>query len=195
MPYVGLWDKRIMQYQISPKTGRDASLPHSLFILNLLIVHLFASYTMLELGYGKQVVLIPFVSMIILGLLWLKSNQLRKTNIDWFTNAHWLLMTKRTRLLLIFYAVGLLLGGFTYLMVGMSPLKGNDVTTIALRMGAVPVFLGLLVTFVLSGGSIYDAQRGVIAQKIIDQFPPSDDMVVLHTDEEINRATTHAQGH
>jgi hypothetical protein len=185
-----------MQYDISSKTGRNASLPHSLFILNLLIVHLFASYTMLELGYGKQVIFIPFVSMVILALLWFKTKQLIVApTVDWFTKTHWLLMTKRIRMLLIFYVVGLVLGGFTYLMVGMSPLKGNDITTIALRMGAVPVFLGLLVTFVLSGGSIYDAQRGVIGQKIIDQLPPSDEMVALHTDEEVNHATMHAQGH
>ncbi len=185
-----------MQYQITPKISKSAALPHSLFILNLLIVHLFASYTMLELGYGKQVIFIPFVSMVILALLWFKTKQvIAAPTIDWFTKTHWLLMTKRIHMLLIFYVVGLVLGGFTYLMVGMSPLKGNDITTIALRMGAVPVFLGLLVTFVLSGGSIYDAQRGVIGQKIIDQLPPSDDMIAIHTDEEVNRITMHQQDH
>jgi hypothetical protein len=186
-----------MQYQISPKTSKGAGLPHSLFILNLIIVHLFASYTMLELGYGKQVILIPFVSMIILAVLWFKAKQLRDANSDWFVAAHWLLMTKRARLLLIFYAVGLVLGGFTYFMVGMSPLKGGDVTTIALRMGAVPIFLGLLVTFVLSGGSIYDSQRGVVGQKIVDQFPPSADMVVLTNAEGAGDSTadSHPQDH
>jgi hypothetical protein len=184
-----------MQYQITPKISKSAALPHSLFILNLILVHLFASYTMLELGYGKEVVFIPFVSIAILTILWLKAKQIRNNGTDWFTTVHWLLMTKRARLLLIFYVVGLVLGGFTYFMVGMSPLKGNDINTIALRMGAVPIFLGLLVTFVLSAGSIYDAQRGVIGQKIIDQLPPSDDMVAIHTDEEVNQITMHPQGH
>ncbi len=184
-----------MQYQITPKISKSAALPHSLFILNLILVHLFASYTMLELGYGKEVVFIPFVSIAILAILWLKAKQIRNSGTDWFTAVHWLLMTKRARLLLIFYVVGLVLGGFTYFMVGMSPLKGNDINTIALRMGAVPIFLGLLVTFVLSAASIYDAQRGVIGQKIIDQLPPYDDMIAIHTDEEVNRITMHRQDH
>jgi hypothetical protein len=186
-----------MQYQITPQTSKRAGMPHSLFILNLILVHLFASYTMLELGYGQQVILIPFVSIVILTALWFKAKQLHKTNTDWFVAAHWLLMTKRSRLLIIFYVIGLVLGGFTYLMVGMSPLKGGDVTTIALRMGAVPVFLGLLVTFVLSGGSIYDAQRGVIGQKIVDQFPAPTDMTILTTAEGAgdNKADTHPQDH
>lgn len=186
-----------MQYHISPQSSKNAGLPHSLFILNLIIVHLFASYTMLELGYGSQVVFIPFVSMVILAALWFKAKQLREANEDWFVAAHWLLMTKRTRMLIIFYIVGLVLGGFTFLMVGMSPLKGGDVTTIALRMGAVPIFLGLLVTFVLSGGSIYDAQRGVISQKIVDQFPAPSDITILTSAEGAgdSQADTHPQDH
>ncbi len=186
-----------MQYNVEAQTSKTAGLPHSLFILNLIIVHLFASYTMLELGYGKQVVFIPFVSMLILAALWLKAKQYRSAGTDWFVAAHWLLMTKRIRLLLIFYVVGLVLGGFTYFMVGMSPLKGGDVTTIALRMGAVPIFLGLLVTFVLSGGSIYDAQRGAIGQKIVDEYPAPSDMIILTTAEGAgdSNADTHPQDH
>jgi hypothetical protein len=167
-----------MQYSVNPTVSKQAGYPHSYFILNLIIVHLFASYTMLEIGYGKEVVYIPFVSMFFLGLMWLTAQSKLKT-ANWFIAAHWLQMTKRIRMLLIFYVIGLVLGGFTYFMVGMSPLKGGDVTTIALRMGAVPVFLGLLVTFVLSGGSIFDAQRGMVGHKISDAFPPPADIVIL----------------
>lgn len=167
-----------MQYQISPAVSRRAGLPHSYFILNLIIVHLFASYTMLEIGYGKQVMYIPLVSLMVLAGLWSLARN-KMANDDWFVGAHWLIMTKRIKMLIIFYGVGIGLGLFTWLMVGMSPLKGGDVTTIALRMGAVPVFLGVLVTFVLSGGSIFDAQRGMVGQKIVDAFPPPADLVVI----------------
>lgn len=167
-----------MQYKISPNTSRSATYPHSWFILNLILVHLFASYTMLEIGYASDVMFIPLFSMVILAILWWVAKQKQQAG-DWFVAAHWLLMTKRAKLLIIFYLVGVLMGGFTYFMVGMSPMKGGDVTTIALRMGAVPVFLGVLVTFVLSGGSIFDAQRGMVAQKIVDQFPAPQDIVVI----------------
>lgn len=167
-----------MQYRVTPSESQRAGYPHSFFILNLIIVHLFASYSMLEIGYGKQVVFIPFVSLIILSALWLMAKQKMEKD-HWFVGAHWLIMTKRIRLLVIFYLVGMVMGGFTYIMVGMSPLKGDDISTIALRMGAVPVFLGLLVTFVLSGGSIFDAQRGMIGQKIVDAFPPPADIEII----------------
>lgn len=164
-----------MQYRVTPKESQQAGYPHSFFILNLIIVHLFASYSMLEIGYGKQVIYIPFVSMAVLGVLWYFAKQKRMT-AHWFVAAHWMQMTKRIRLLIIFYIVGLVMGGFTYFMVSMSPLKGDDVSTIALRMGAVPVFLGVLVSFVLSGGSIFDAQRGMIGHKITEAFPPPADI-------------------
>jgi hypothetical protein len=186
-----------MQYQVEPLSSKRAGYPHSFFILNLIIVHLFASYTMLEIGYGKQVVFIPFVSMLVLTFLWWQAKQIRVNGNDWFVAAHWMIMTKRIRILLYFYIVGLVLGGFTYLMVGMSPLKGGDVTTIALRMGAVPVFLGVLVTFVLSGGSIFDAQRGMVGQKIVDAFPPPTDLPVISTAEGAgdDKAVTTPQDH
>lgn len=167
-----------MQYKVSPKTSRSATYPHSWFILNLILVHLFASYTMLEIGYASDVMFIPLISMVVLAVFWWIAKQ-KQHSADWFVAAHWLLMTKRAKLLIIFYLIGVLMGGFTYFMVGMSPLKGNDITTIALRMGAVPIFLGVLVTFVLSGGSIFDAQRGMIAQKIVDQFPAPQDLVIM----------------
>ena len=167
-----------MQYRVTPRESQRAGYPHSFFILNLIIVHLFASYTMLELGYGKQVIFIPFVSLAVLSVFWLIAKK-KMINDQWFVAAHWLIMTKRVRILVIFYLVGLIMGGFTYFMVGMSPLKGDDISTIALRMGAVPVFLGLLVTFVLSGGSIFDAQRGMVGQKIVDAFPPPADIEII----------------
>jgi hypothetical protein len=167
-----------MQYRVTPDESQRAGYPHSFFILNLIIVHLFASYSMLEIGYGKQVVFIPFISLLVMTLLWSIAKK-KLVSDNWFVAAHWLLMTKRIRLLVIFYIVGLVMGGFTYFMVGMSPLKGDDISTIALRMGAVPVFLGLLVTFVLSGGSIFDAQRGMVGHKIVEAFPPPTSMEVL----------------
>lgn len=174
-----------MQYKVEAQSSRKAGIPHSLFILNLILVHLFASYTMLEIGYGKQVVFIPVVSLLFLSVLWLVAYKLRRHYDDWFVAAHWQIMTKRTRILIYFYLAGLILGGFTYFMVSMSPIKGDDITTIALRMGAVPVFLGVLVTFVLSGGSIFDAQRGMVGQSIVDQFPPPAHLEALENPENL----------
>lgn len=162
-----------MQYQISASSSRSATYPHSWFILNLIIVHLFAFLIILEIGTAMTILLIPVVSMVILAMLWRVAQQKQRAD-DWFVAAHWQLMTKRSKMLLIFYAVGFTLGVFSYLMVGLSPLKGDNVTTIALRMGAVPVFLGVLTTFVLSGGSIFDAQRGMIGDKLVSAFPPSE---------------------
>ena len=162
-----------MQYQISPSSSRSATYPHSWFILNLILVHLFAFLIILEIGSAMTILLIPLVSMVILALLWRVAQQKRQSD-DWFVAAHWYQMTKRSKMLLIYYTVGFALGLFSYLMVGMSPLKGDNITTIALRMGAVPIFLGVLTTFVLSGGSIFDAQRGMIGDKLAESFPPSE---------------------
>jgi len=184
-----------MQYQISAQTRKKAELPHSLFTLNLIIVHLFASYTMLELGYGQKIIFIPFVSMLILAALWFKAKQQRTDNTDWFVAAHWLLMTKRAKILLIAYAVGLSIG--VLLSVLVDPLKGQTTNLVAMYLGGIPIFFGLLITFVLSGGSIYDARRGVIGDKIVEQFPAPSDMTILTTTEGASdsKADNHPQDH
>lgn len=184
-----------MQYQISSSSSRSATYPHSWFILNLIIVHLFAFLIILEIGTAMTILLIPVVSMVILAGLWRVAKQKQQSE-DWFVAAHWLLMTKRSKMLLIFYVVGFGLGVFSFLMVGLSPLKGDNVMTIALRMGAVPVFLGVLATFVLSGGSIFDAQRGMINDKLAQAFPPSDDWLANNkviTAEQEQKRSPHEQ--
>lgn len=181
-----------MHYQISPQTRKQAELPHSLFTLNLIIVHLFASYTMLELGYGQKIIFIPFVSMLILSALWFKAKQMRAHNDDWFVNAHWLLMTKRAKILIIAYAVGITIGGL--LSVLIDPLKGQTTNLIAMYLGGIPIFFGLLITFVLSGGSIYDARRGVIGQKIIDMYPaPAHMHAVSNAEDAGDQSADHQQ--
>ncbi len=57
-----------MQYQISPSSSRSATYPHSWFILNLILVHLFAFLIILEIGSAMTILLIPLVSMVILAL-------------------------------------------------------------------------------------------------------------------------------
>jgi hypothetical protein len=166
-----------MQYQISASSSRSATYPHSWFILNLIIVHLFAFLIILEIGTAFTILLIPFVSMSVLAVLWRVAQQ-KKQNDDWFVAAHWLQMTQRSKILIIAYAIGLAIGTIAWLIV--PPLRGQTVHLVPLFLAGVPIFFGLLITFVLSGTSMFDAQRGIISDKLIHAFPPSEAWLAEH---------------
>lgn len=166
-----------MQYQISPSSSRSATYPHSWFILNLILVHLFAFLIILEIGTAFTILLIPFVSMTVLALLWRVALR-KQQQEDWFVAIHWLQMTKRSKILIIAYVIGLSIGTLAWLIV--PPLRGQTVHLVPLFLAGVPIFFGLLITFVLSGTSMFDAQRGIIGDKLVQAFPPNDAWLAAH---------------
>lgn len=166
-----------MQYQISPSSSRSATFPHSWFILNLIMGHLFAFLIILEIGSAVTILLIPFVSMSVLAVLW-RVAKIKQRHDDWFVAAHWLQMTKRSKILIIAYVVGLSIGTLAWLIV--PPLRGQTVHLVPLFLAGVPIFFGVLITFVLSGTSMFDAQRGIIGDQLVQELPPSEDWLAAN---------------
>lgn len=167
-----------MQYQhISSNTIRSAIFPHSWFILNLLLTHLFAFLIIMEIGTAAHALLIPIVSILILTLFWQIAKQKQKTD-DWFIAAHWVHMTKRAKILIIAYAIGLTIGTLSWLV--LPELKGQTGNLVPFFLTGVPIFFGILVTFVLSGTSIFDAQRMMVSDGVVKQFPPSAEWLAKH---------------
>ena len=80
-----------MQYQITPDEATRAKVPHHIFNFNILITHLFAAYTILEIGHGRMLpfLIIPTVSTLV--ILYLCTRVKRKLETDtWFVAANWL---------------------------------------------------------------------------------------------------------
>jgi len=173
-----------MQYQVTPEEQRLAKNPHHIFNVNVIVTHLAISQVSLEVGHGNPwyFLLVPFISGLVIAYIYFHGQQVIKTQ-SWFIGAHWTLTWRRSRNLIIAYAVAIAVIGLSALLGNLfgGGLMMNDFSTegtstsivqkIGLFFGALVVFFTVLYNFLQTGISTYDAGRGIIDPKI-EKFIP-----------------------
>lgn len=175
-----------MLFEIDEKTRRRGKTPHEISMINLMFFNLL-------LGAGTVVLLLTeaeivrdvghwgfalplLASLSVIAFIHLKAQRAAQHE-PWFVAAHWRLAMKRSRLLLIAYAVtGAIVAGGILIASGADQNMQDIVITIASRIGAVPSLLIVMVSFVLESGSIYQAGRGEVPDAIGKRFPPPREM-------------------
>jgi len=175
-----------MKYKITKEEAHIAKNPHHIFNLNVILVHLAASQIILEISGGNYFwfILIPVISTMIFTYIYKHGQQVAKTQ-TWFVAANWTLAWRRGRMMLIAYGVAIVVITVSYLIGSMSGgMMMNDfsdddssssiISTIGMFFGAVVVFFVMLLNFILTGISVYDASKGIIDEKI-SQFLPRDE--------------------
>lgn len=175
-----------MKYVITKNEAHLAKNPHHIFNLNVIIVHLAGAKITLEVGGGNPIVflLIPLISSAIYFYIY-KHGQALKATQSWFVVAHWTLAWRRGRMMLIAYAVAIVVVLVSHLLGSMSGgMMMNDfsdddssssiISTIGLFFGAVVIFFTLLLNFIMTGISVYDAGKGIIDESIT-KFLPRDE--------------------
>ncbi len=172
-----------MQYKINEHEAYAAKIPHHIFNLNIIIVHLFIPMIVLEIGNGSSELLItPFISSLIIAYTYFRGKKVAQTE-SWFVAAHWKLAWKRCKVLLYSYAVaGLIIvgyliinklfpGGMTMNDFSMDNSQTNIGEIIAVRFAATVVFVAVLITFMQTGISVFDAGKGIIDPSIEKLIP------------------------
>lgn len=183
-----------MYFEIAEKKRRRARTPHEISMFNLMFFHLLLGAGTVVLLLTKAEIMqkvgnwgfsLPLIaSLSVITFIHLRA--FRATDHDhWFVAVHWRLAMRRSRLLLIAYAVtGLIIAGGFLVASGMDKKTMQDiVVTIATRIGAVPTLLTVMVSFVLESGSIYQAGRGEVPDGMIKRFPPPADLKTLQQPE------------
>lgn len=173
-----------MHYQVSEHETHLAKNPHHIFNINIIITHLFISMIILEIGSTVTMIIIPFISSLVIAYLYFHGKQVQQRG-SWFVAAHWMLAWRRGRILLFSYGLALIMVGL-YLLVDLIFPGGfsmNDFSDegsqtnlgeiITIRFAAVVIFVAVLITFLQTGISVYDAGKGIIDPKIT-QFLPRD---------------------
>ncbi|WP_029406601.1 hypothetical protein [Thiomicrorhabdus sp. Milos-T2] len=171
-----------MHYRVTEDEKRRAKTPHHIFNINIIITHLFMSMIVLEIGSSFELLLIPLLSSLVIGYLYITSRKEAKKD-TWFVASHWTMAWRRGRILLISYAIAIAMV-LLYLLVDMlfpGGLSMNDFSTdgnqtnlgelITLRFAAVVIFVAVLITFMQTGISVYDAGNG-ISNPALEKFLP-----------------------
>jgi RsiW-degrading membrane proteinase PrsW (M82 family) len=172
-----------MQYQVTDKESQRAKNPHHIYNLNIILTHLFLSLTVLKTtGNPVMFILIPAISLIVLGFIYYKTQQKIKDD-TWFVAAHWMLAWRRGRILIGSYMVGLSLVAIyslsQWLMPGgmsMNNFSDDGSSTpifqvITMFFGGAVVFFTVLITFLQTGISVYDCSKGIVDKNLAKYLP------------------------
>ena len=171
-----------MHYQVTTQEISAAKTPHHIFNMNVIITHLFMSMIVLEIGHTTQLLLIPFISSLVIFYLYKRTQKLAQEQ-SWFVAAHWTIAWRRGRILLISYAiaVGMVLvyalfdmifpGGFSMNDFSAEGTQTNLGEIITIRFSAVVIFVAVLITFMQTGISVYDAGKGIVDPSIVKYLP------------------------
>ena len=172
-----------MKYTITRQEAYAAKVPHHIFNLNVLLTHLAISKIILELSHGNPAwfVLVPLISATIIYYIYRKSVSIGRDG-SWFVAANWTLAWRRGRWILISYGiasvvilVSMLLGSLSggLMMNDFSDDGGSSsiVEKIGLFFAAVVVFVTILINFLVTGISVYEAGKGEIDKSVV-KFQP-----------------------
>lgn len=176
-----------MHYQVTSDEQHLAKNPHHIFNLNVLITHLAISQVSLEIGHGDPTyfILVPLISMMVLSYIYFHGKKVVERG-SWFVAAHWMLAWRRGRLLIMAYIAAIvimILSHFIGSLLG-GGLMMNDFSTdntstpihekITMFLSAVLIFATVLITFLQTGISVYDAGKGIIDPSIAKYLPRDD---------------------
>jgi len=171
-----------MQYKINQHEAYAAKTPHHIFNLNIILVHLFIPMIVLEIGSTIEMLLTPLISSLIIAYIYFHGKKIAQTE-TWFIAAHWKLAWKRGKILLYSYAAaGVIIIGYLLIdLIFPGGMMMNDFSTtdsqtsigeiIAVRFAATVIFVAVLITFMQTGISVFDAGKGIIDPSIEKLLP------------------------
>ena len=132
------------------------------------------------------------ISLAVILYTWVRAAR-AAAGSPWFVAAHWRLAASRYRLLLVAYVICAailslaLVGGDQTAAIeaqvkdlppAMQEMERRKLGSqhmgeaVWARIAVVPLLLAVMVTIMLESGSIYQAQRGEVPDRLVDDFPP-----------------------
>lgn len=164
-----------MKIDVDAATINKSRIPHNIFMLNLVLVHLLMTPAAIALEIGALGMLAPLVvSLAIMLYSLLASKKLDKKD-HWFIHAHWILALNRYRLLLISYAItaGLMLLGWLVSMSSPDPNMQEILHTVFIRIAIMPVLLMVMINAYLESSAISMTSKGEIPDSVVSKLPNS----------------------
>jgi len=157
-----------LSFNITEQEAKQASIPHEIFLTNLILNHILVFVTILSASsIAQYVVVVPAAS--ILSMLYLIWGAYRaKRNATWYVNGHWQLCAKRNLLFmgmvmlvsLVFAAMWLMTGGH------MRPQHWAVGGAVFL-----PAMVTVLILIILESEALHHARIGILPNWVLERFP------------------------
>ena len=160
-------------FDISPEETKRAKWPHEIFLINLIVNHVFVFLATVSVvkTFPLMPLLIPTISCCIIGYILVKSRQVAASNEIWFVKSHWQICARRNRFFLILLSVPC---AVTAIGLSLAKMLGwSKIPTIALigGVGLLPFMVSLLVLIVLGNESVHMARSGNLPKRFVELNP------------------------
>lgn len=174
-----------MKFEISDELTRQAKIPHDIFLTNLIGNHIlwFVAALGLVRSYWQPLALVPIVSLSILAYTLQRAKKSRQGE-HWYVMVHWQIAAERSRffIYMLLAVMGVsLLGWIGYTYLGMM-----KVAVLALigGIGLLPIMVTVLILILMESDALYHAAQHKLNTRIVEKYPPPDDLVILEDDRE-----------
>jgi hypothetical protein len=161
------------QFSVSPAEAKRAKWPHEIFLINLIVNHIFVFVATISLvgSFPLLPALVPIISCCIIGYILFKSKLVYASDETWFVKAHWQICARRNRLFMLLLSVPCVItvgGLWLSRMLGWA-----KIPTIALigGVGLLPFMVALLILIVLGNESVHLARTGKLPKSFVEQHP------------------------
>jgi hypothetical protein len=152
---------------------KKGKIPHEIFTVNILLVHLFLSVAILKFGNAHLALNIPIViSLIIIIWSYFQNQKVAKTD-SCFVKIHWQLSINRYKYLIISYIVYAIILGIGTIISSGAPasMDGTNIMyTVFHRLSVIPLFLTVLVLAIVGSGSLFNVSKGEVPAKMIKKY-------------------------
>jgi hypothetical protein len=165
-----------MKTQATASERKQAQNPHNLFVAGVFAFDLLMTPAVLGLKIGMIGLLIPLIcSGGLLAYIYARSRK----QTSWFVDLHWRLSWKRSRLLLLGYAISafLVLVAWLLSLISNDPHMASIVWTALTRIALMPTLIFVLLTSVLEASAIAQATNGEVPDKLAAKYPPPADSI------------------
>jgi len=162
--------------EASAQERRQAKAPHELFTVNVMVIHLFFTLGLIKLlsvDMNLAVMSTIALSCLIIIYTFFRTKK-AKQNDPYLVYIHWQLSLNRYKMMIVAYVIyfiGLAVGSVlsTGANVGMD--GTSIVEAITMRLSIIPLFVVILVGSVIGSGSMFNAGRGEIDEKMTKKYP------------------------
>jgi hypothetical protein len=166
----------IITLEASAEERRSAKAPHELFTVNTVIVHLFFSLAMIKLfnmGMNLAIGSSIALSFFIIVYTFFRTKK-SKQDDPYLVYLHWQLSLNRYKLLIGAYVFYFLVNSLSLVITTDAPASmdgSNIMDSILSLLGVVPLFFAVLISVVLGSGSMFNAGRGEVDEKLSQKYP------------------------
>lgn len=163
-----------MSYQASEAEIKRAKYLHSILLFDFIVVHIFVFILALSLIKNSYLplILMPLLSIVLLGYVMFKARQALTREPSWFVRCHMILAGRRARMFLALFVItgaftsALLFGGAR---IGLSLIASK---ALAFGLGQLPFMGALLFLIVVEFDAEHQCKSGKIPAAALALHPP-----------------------